>query len=641
MLPDKDKTKEQLVSELALLRQRVAELEKEEAKRKQAEQALRESEENYRRLFELCPIGIATVDMKGVITACNPVVFREGGYSEDELVGKHFSNIAPIRVRDIPKYMRMFSSIIRGEVPKPFEVAYTHKDGASGWTEIHLALLKAGGKKLGVQVLQRDITERKQAEEAVRESEERIHTIVSNAPVVIWALDKEGIFTLSEGAGLKALGLRPGEVVGQSIFDMYRDLPKILEDNRRALSGKTIVSTVEARGLLYESHYSPIRDKNRKVIGMVGVSTDITERKQAEEGLQLERDKLTNILDSMRDEVYIINSSCELEYVNPTLEAQFGPPKGRKCYAYFEDRQDVCPWCCSQEVFAGKTIRWEWNSVKTQKTYDIISTPLQNADGSISKLSMFRDLTDRKQAEEREKELQQELSVSMRLAAAGELAAGVAHEINNPLTGILGFSERLLRKSTDEEIRRDLERIHNEAQRIIKVMNNLRTFTHHREPEKQYSDINDILQMTLELRAYELKTGNIEVVTDFAPSLPEIEVDSNQIQEVFLNIILNAEQAMTEAHGGDKLTIKTGKIKDYVRISFTDDGPGISAEHLDRLFDPFFTTRGEQGGTGLGLSVCHGIVTEHGGRLYAKSKPGKGATFLVELPTTAKKVGKA
>jgi len=489
------------------------------------------------------------------------------------------------------------------------------------------------------------------------------------------------------------------------------------------------------------------------------------ERKQAEQALQLERDKLTNILDSMRDEVYIINSSCELEYVNPTLEAQFGPPKGRKCYAYFVDRQDVCPWCCNQEVFAGKTIRWEWNSVKTQKTYDIISTPLQNADGSISKLSMFRDLTerkqaeealresesrfsniaenalawiwevningeytyvspvcekilgykpeellgkhfydlflpeereqlkkaalntfakkqpfhefinenmhkngervwlstsgvpildergnllgyrgadtdltDRKQAEEREKELQQELSISSRLAAVGELAAGVAHEINNPLTGVLGFSERLLRKSTDEEVRQDLERIHNEAQRITKVMDNLRTFTRRREPEKQYSDINDILQMTLELRAYELRTGNIEVVTDFTPSLPEVEVNSHQIQEVFLNIILNAEQVMTEAHGGGKLTIKTGKIKDYVKISFTDDGPGIPAEHLDRLFDPFFTTRGEQGGTGLGLSVCHGIVTEHGGRLYVKSKPGEGATFFVKLPLTSEKI---
>jgi len=247
-------------------------------------------------------------------------------------------------------------------------------------------------------------------------------------------------------------------------------------------------------------------------------------------------------------------------------------------------------------------------------------------------LSVVRDITERKQAEEREKELQQQLNLSSRLAAVGELAAGVAHEINNPLTGILGFSQRLLRKSTDEEIRQDLERIHNEAQRMVKVMDNLRTFTRRREPKKEYSDVNDILQEALGLRAYELKTSDIEVVTSLVPGLPKTMVDFQQIQQVFLNIILNAEQAMSEASGGGKLTIKTQEGKGGIRISFTDDGPGIPAEHLDKLFDPFFTTRREKGGTGLGLSICHGIVAEHAGKIYAKSKPGKGATFFVELP---------
>jgi two-component system NtrC family sensor kinase len=122
------------------------------------------------------------------------------------------------------------------------------------------------------------------------------------------------------------------------------------------------------------------------------------------------------------------------------------------------------------------------------------------------------------------------------------------------------------------------------------------------------------------------------VVTTLAPRLPQIMVDFSQMQEVFLNIILNAEQAMSEARGKGKLTIKTRRIKDYVRISFADNGPGISPENLDKVFDPFFTTREEKGGTGLGLSACHGIVTEHGGRIYATSKPRKGATFFVELP---------
>jgi two-component system NtrC family sensor kinase len=160
----------------------------------------------------------------------------------------------------------------------------------------------------------------------------------------------------------------------------------------------------------------------------------------------------------------------------------------------------------------------------------------------------------------------------------------------------------------------------------------LLTFARRRQPKKEYTDINDIVNKTLELRAYALQTGNIKVVTTLAPRLPQIMVDFSQMQEVFLNIILNAEQAMGEARGKGKLTIKTSRIKDYVRISFADSGPGIPPENLDKVFDPFFTTREEKGGTGLGLSACHGIVTEHGGRIYATSKPGKGATFFVELP---------
>ena len=237
-----------------------------------------------------------------------------------------------------------------------------------------------------------------------------------------------------------------------------------------------------------------------------------------------------------------------------------------------------------------------------------------------------------RQVEERGKRLQEELYLSSRLASIGELAAGVAHELNNPLTGIVGFSQRLLRKSTDLKVSRDLARIHNEAQRAVKVVQNLLTFAHRHELKKQYSDINEILGRALELRAYELRTSNIELVVDLAPGLPKLMVVFGQIQEVFLNIILNAEQAMTEANHGGKLSVKTQKVKNYIKIRFTDDGPGISAEHLGKVFDPFFTTRGEKGGTGLGLSVCRGIVNEHGGKIYVKSKPGKGATFFVELP---------
>lgn len=256
-----------------------------------------------------------------------------------------------------------------------------------------------------------------------------------------------------------------------------------------------------------------------------------------------------------------------------------------------------------------------------------------NAYPSSDGLSIFaKDITERKRVEEREKQLQQEISLSRRLASIGELAAGIAHEINNPLTGILGFSQRLLRKSTDELTKRDLKRIYEEASRVARVVENLGAFARPNKPKKEYLGVNEVLQKALEMRIYELKTSNIEVVVEFASNLPSVMADFHQIQQVFLNILMNAEQAMSKANRRRKLVIKTDEQNGYIRIAFTDDGPGISDENLAKLFDPFFTTRGDKGGTGLGLSICHGIVTEHRGKIYAKSKLGRGTTFFVELP---------
>ena len=252
-------------------------------------------------------------------------------------------------------------------------------------------------------------------------------------------------------------------------------------------------------------------------------------------------------------------------------------------------------------------------------------------------VAIIENVTERNQAEEREIHLQQQLYHSSRLASIGELAAGVAHEINNPLTGIMGFSQRLARKSTDETSKRDLERIYEEACRAAKVVENLRNFARPKEPKRELISVDDVVQKALEMRNYELRTSNIEVIADISPGLPQISADSYQILQVFLNIIINAEQAIGETNHGGKLGIKIDKHEGYIRISFTNDGPGIPSHEIDKLFDTFFTTRGEQGGTGLGLSICNRIVTEHSGKIHATSKPGQETTFVVELPLPTSK----
>jgi CheY-like chemotaxis protein len=215
----------------------------------------------------------------------------------------------------------------------------------------------------------------------------------------------------------------------------------------------------------------------------------------------------------------------------------------------------------------------------------------------------------------------------------GELASGVAHEINNPLTAVIGYAHLLLdRKDIPVDIKRDVEVINEGAQRVAGIIKKLLVFARQTKPERTYVDINEIINTTLELRAYSLQSNNTKVVLQLDPDLPMTVADPGQLQQVFLNLIMNAETEVKLVHGGGKLSIKTEQIGGNIRVSFKDNGLGVAKENLERIFNPFFTTRKVGQGTGLGLSVCHGIVTEHKGRIWAESQLGRGATFVVELP---------
>jgi PAS domain S-box-containing protein len=237
----------------------------------------------------------------------------------------------------------------------------------------------------------------------------------------------------------------------------------------------------------------------------------------------------------------------------------------------------------------------------------------------------IRDVTERNK-------MQEQLIAQDRLVSIGQLTAGVAHELNNPLTSVVGFSELLLERELPADIIADINIIHSEAERAARIVENLLTFSRKHREEKILTDINEVIEKTLRLRTGEQKLNNIKTVINLANNLPLIMGSALQLQQVFLNIIVNAEFFMLEAHKRGTLVITSEQKDDYVRISIKDDGPGIPQENLKHVFNPFFTTKAVGKGTGLGLSICHGIISEHGGRIWAESKPGEGATFIIELP---------
>jgi two-component system, NtrC family, sensor kinase len=228
--------------------------------------------------------------------------------------------------------------------------------------------------------------------------------------------------------------------------------------------------------------------------------------------------------------------------------------------------------------------------------------------------------------------LQAKLVHTEKMAAVGQLVSGVAHEVNNPLTAILGFADLMMENPTvPETAKTDLRVILQEAQRTKQIVQNLLSFARQMPPQRHSVQLNSILDRTIQLRAYDFSSHGVEVIEHFHKNLPEVIGDPHQLQQVFLNIINNAYDAVRDSGRPPRIEIMTTSVGGFAEVSFRDNGHGISFP--DRIFDPFFTTKEVGKGTGLGLSICYGILREHGGEIFChNNEDGPGATFIVRLP---------
>ncbi len=248
--------------------------------------------------------------------------------------------------------------------------------------------------------------------------------------------------------------------------------------------------------------------------------------------------------------------------------------------------------------------------------------------------ALMRDVTERKKLEDQSRDVLHELSQAEKLAALGQTMSGVAHELNNPLATILACAERLAGRRHDDLTRRDLDAIHNAAERAARIVRNLQTFARKRHTTRTMVEVNQVVRDTLALRAYEQRVSNVAIVEALAAGLPPVFADPHQIQQVLLNLIINAEHAMIGAHGRGLMVVRSWHEpeRDAVMVEVSDDGPGVPPEVQEKIFDPFFTTKAVGQGTGLGLTVAYAIAQEHGGRIVMSSPDGGGAAFVLELP---------
>ncbi len=363
------------------------------------------------------------------------------------------------------------------------------------------------------------------------------------------------------------------------------------------------------------------------------IHEDITEYKHMENELRRSEEKFAKVFRNSPDAITLISiMDGRIVEVNESFLYLTGYTSGE---VTGKTTLELNLWCdptdrdryFEQQRISGRAPRMELDlRMKSGEVKNcVISGEILDLPDGKHILGIIRDITE-------QKKMQENLMATDRLASIGELTSGMAHELNNPLTSVIGFSELLMEQPLPESIREDVEMMCREAKRTAEVVKNMLTFARRHPTVKQPVNINDIIKKVLEIRAYDHKLNNIKVIPCLAEDLPQTQVDYFQLQQVFLNIIINAEYFMKEAHGGGTLKIATQLIGEGIRISFIDDGPGITRENLNRIFNPFYTTKPVGKGTGLGLSICHGIVTGHGGKIFAENELGKGAKFTVELP---------
>ena len=492
-----------------------------------------------------------------------------------------------------------------------------------------------------LQGLMIDVTHRRLAEAALRESEMKYRTILENIQDGYYEVDVKGNFTFFNDQMCKVLGYGEHELKGMN-HQTYTD-----RDNTGKVCSaynKVYRTGDPIKGFAYEvirkdgakryveASVSLLTDASGHRVGFRGIIRDITARRQMEAALWQSEREYRKLFENANDVILIFDPESEiiLEGNNKALDI-YGMGReeliGLSLRAITKDA-DQGRQRMRETIESGGSKSFETVHFRKDGTpIDILaSSTVIEYGGRKAVMTIARDVTEIKR-------LQQQLIQSEKLAALGQLVSGVAHELNNPLTSVLGYTQLLLmRNQLDPQAAEQLEIVSQEADRARRIVRNLLSFSRQHKPSRAEVDLNELVERTLELRAYEMKVNNISVCRE-PGDIPCVMADEHQLQQVFLNIIINAEQAIESGSRAGHLTVKTEMdVSNRVRIVIADNGPGVPPHIVEKLFDPFFTTKPVGQGTGLGLSISYGIVKEHGGVIKVESEPGRGARFIIELP---------
>lgn len=595
--------------------------------------------ERHRLVVETVSDAIVITNPQRRIAYANPAGVELFGATGD-ITGRPVAEFVPPEVSEKVKHHE--DRAMAGE-PQRYEAVLRRSDGERRIVSISTAPLREVGEITGIVASLRDTTDERRARDAVVQSEARYRNLFETATDAIYTLDAKGSFTSANEATCRISGYDREMLLGRNTQIMMdpADADRARAEFRQALEGESrryechIITRRGDRRLLSVTN-TPIRHGNR-VIGVLGIARDVTEERSRAEALERSEARYTRLVESASDAIFTADDEGRFTSVNYALEASIGRQRTELLGTHFADVIDPRDRDAMIAVFRatleGNRQRgnFRYQGAKGElRAGGAITAPIHEQGRVVGVLAVVRDVTE-------EHRLTEQLLQQEKLAAIGQLVSGVAHELNNPLAGVMAFSQLLLATpGTDPDVMSALDTIHSESKRAAKIVSNLLTFARQHPPERRDADLNQLLLDTLELRRYALRVQQIDVDLELDEALPSTWADGFQLQQVFLNILTNAEQALDGWTGEKRIRLRSERQGGMLVITISDTGPGVAAESVDRIFNPFYTTKPVGQGTGLGLSISHGIVREHGGRIEVRAASGGGAAFVVSLPLTAR-----
>ena len=597
----------------------------------QLSQVIQRSQRSFKELIDSFDDVAFACSLDGTLRTVNRRVTQLLGLAYTDVVSHKMDEFLtePLR-RDVetglPRFLekRRWSGLVRVQVKNNTRALYF---------DCVLNAIVKSDEVVGISALARDVTEEREKERRFTELFETLHEgvyfstpegkLLDANPALIQMLgcsSRDELLSLDP----RALNLDPGQgpVLGRSADDQGSERSRELTLRRKDDTTGVFLDTSRA-----------VWDAG-KIIRYQGTLVDVTERRKMEKALRQQEEFQRYLLESFPDLILVVGLDGRYSFVSSRIRDLLGripaELRGKKVDDAEQEQSDEFVALYHDVSTGAKKFGFcEFGARHrdgTWRTMRANASPLFDAEGKASGVIMsVRDITV-------EKKLEQQIIQSERLAAMGQMIGGFAHELNNPLTSIMGVAELLQEGEQAENRRKQLVMLQQQARRAADIVQNLMYFSRPPAPGKGPINLSELVQRTLHLHAYSLRKNNITVDFLPEPSLPVVNGDSHQLMQIFLNLILNAEQAMREARDLGTLRIRLEKAGKAVAVTFQDDGPGIAAEVLPNIFDPFYTTKRPGRGTGLGLSICKAILREHGGEIEASSGPGGGAVFKVTLP---------